>query len=100
MVATLGTFAERTPDATAIIAGTASALLIHAFGERNAGPFTVIDSADAKLTRPFASASALADEHRLVRIWGGIHFTFETLASFGSCTRLGAYAADNVLRLR
>jgi PAP2 superfamily len=69
------------PSQAAIIAGTASALLIHAFGERNAGPFTVIDSADAKLTRPFASASALADEHRLVRIWGGIHFRSSLEAS-------------------
>ena len=31
-------------------------------------------------------------------IFGSV--TFETLASFGACTRLGDYAADNVLRRR
>lgn len=32
------------------------------------------------------------------RVWGGIHFMFETPSSLGQCSRLGDYAADNVLR--
>lgn len=52
------------------------------------------------VTRHYNGFRQLADEGGQSRIWGGIHFQFETLASFGSCTRLGDYAADNVLRAR
>lgn len=52
------------------------------------------------VTRDYASALQLADEEAKSRIWGGIHFEFESLASKGVCTQLADYAADNVLRLR
>lgn len=52
------------------------------------------------VTRRYNGFRQLADEGGQSRIWGGIHFQFETLASFGSCTRLADYAADNVLRAR
>lgn len=52
------------------------------------------------VTRRYNGFRQLADEGGRSRVWGGIHFEFETLASFGSCTRLADYAADNVLRAR
>jgi hypothetical protein len=37
-------------------------------------PVTITDSADPKVTRALQSPAALAEEQRVVRIWGGIHF--------------------------
>jgi hypothetical protein len=50
------------------------------------------------VTRAYASARQLADEEARSRIWGGIHFEFESLASRGACTALADYVADNMLR--
>lgn len=52
------------------------------------------------VTKRYNGFRELADEGGFARIWAGIHFRFETLASFGACSRLGDYAADNVLRRR
>lgn len=52
------------------------------------------------VTKRYTGFRQLADEGGFSRIWGGIHFRFETLASVGACTRLGDYAVDNVLRRR
>ena len=37
-------------------------------------PLTITDSADPKVTRSFQGPAVLAEEQRVVRIWGGIHF--------------------------
>lgn len=50
------------------------------------------------VTRAYASVQQLADEEAKSRIWGGIHFEFESLASKGACAALADYVADNVLR--
>ena len=60
------------PSQAAILAGVGSAAL--ASVDSTDLPVTIVDSADAKVQRPFASISSLAEEQRLVRIWGGIHF--------------------------
>lgn len=52
------------------------------------------------VTKHYDGFRQLAEEGGFARIWGGIHFRFETLSSFGACARLGDYAADNVLRPR
>jgi hypothetical protein len=52
------------------------------------------------VTRAYNGFRQLADEEARSRIWGGIHFEFESLASKGSCTLLADYAADNTLRKR
>ena len=54
----------------------------------------------ANVTRAYPGFRALANEEAKSRIWGGIHFEFESLASQGVCTQLADYAADNVLRRR
>lgn len=48
---------------------------------------------------PGASPVAAAAQARS-RILGGIHFTFDTLASFGVCVPLGDYTVTNYLRPR
>ncbi|HEV7914686.1 MAG TPA: vanadium-dependent haloperoxidase [Albitalea sp.] len=82
------------PSQAAIIAGTASALLGEALGDRNAGPIMVTDSADPKLTRNLAGLAALADEHRAVRIWGGIHFR----SSLETSERMGRALAEHAMQ--
>ena len=52
------------------------------------------------VTRSYNGFRELADQQAYSRIWGGIHFEFETLSSLGACSLLGDYAADNVLRRR
>jgi hypothetical protein len=52
------------------------------------------------VTRAYSSVRQLADEEAKSRIWGGIHFEFESLASRGVCSLLADYAADNLLRNR
>jgi hypothetical protein len=52
------------------------------------------------VTRGYAGFRALADEEARSRVWGGIHFEFESQASQGVCSQLADYAADNVLRRR
>src|SRR6266480_2510619 len=61
------------PSQAGINAGTARSILESVFG---AGPesFTVTDVADARLQRRFDSLVQMAEEHKEVRIWGGIHF--------------------------
>ncbi|MGD9902027.1 MAG: vanadium-dependent haloperoxidase [Vicinamibacterales bacterium] len=51
-------------------------------------------------TRSYSSFSQLGLQQAYSRIWGGIHFEFETLSSMGQCPRLADYAVDNVLRRR
>jgi hypothetical protein len=52
------------------------------------------------VTRQYNGFQHLADEEAKSRIWGGIHFEFESLASRGSCTQLADYGVVNVLRRR
>ena len=61
------------PSQAAILAGGSSAALALVSGTVDV-PVTVTDSVNPKVTRPFASIAKLAEEQRLVRIWGGIHF--------------------------
>ena len=61
------------PSQAGINAGTARNILESVFGT---GPesFTVTDVADVRLRRRFESLAQMAEEHKEVRIWGGIHF--------------------------
>ena len=60
------------PSQAAILAGVGTAALA-LVGAADV-PLVIVDSADVKVTRPFANAASLAEEQRVVRIWGGIHF--------------------------
>jgi hypothetical protein len=82
--------------------GAAQARVLERVMGRDDVPFEVTwtGTTAPTVTRAYNGFRQLADEGGISRIWGGIHFTFETQASFGACTRLGDYAADNVLRRR
>lgn len=81
------------PSQAAIIAGAASTLLAQATSDRNAGPLTLVDSADPKLMRTIGGLVALAEEQRSVRIWGGIHFR----NSLETSERMGRALAEQAL---
>ncbi len=80
--------------------GAAQARVLERLMGRDDVPFEVTwtGTTGPTVTRRYNGFRQLADEGAASRIWGGIHFTFESLASLGSCTRLADYAADNVLR--
>lgn len=55
---------------------------------------------NADITRPYNGLRELADEQARSRVYGGIHFEFDQLASFGQCIPLADYAFDNYMRRR
>jgi hypothetical protein len=50
------------------------------------------------VTRSYNGFRQLADEAARSRVYGGIHFTFDTTSSFGVCTPLGQYIFENTFR--
>jgi hypothetical protein len=89
------------PGNMACIGGSLSHLLARAFG-RDDIPFNVTWSqADGPgWTRSYNGFRQLGDEAAQSRIYGGIHFRFDTTASFGVCPLVADYAYDNHLRRR
>ena len=72
------------------------------FGQDNI-PFSVTwtgTAPDRRRRAVYNGFRELGDQQAYSRIWGGIHFLFETLSSIGQCSRLADYAADNALRRR
>jgi hypothetical protein len=61
------------PSQAGINAGAASGVLEAIFGKGPEG-FVATDINDARLSRQFASFAQMDQEHKEVRIWGGIHF--------------------------
>ena len=61
------------PSQAGINAGAARTVLEGVLGTAPEA-FTVTDVGDARLRRPFTSFAQMANEHKDVRIWGGIHF--------------------------
>jgi hypothetical protein len=89
------------PGNVACIGASAARILERFFG-RNDIAFTVTWAAadSTGVTRRYNGFRELADEGGRSRILGGIHFTFDTVASFGVCTDLADYVYDNALRRR
>lgn len=81
------------PSQAAIVAGVGAAVLPALLNTPAPGPITVTDSADPKLTRTYADVAAMAEEQRLVRIWGGIHFR----SSLETSDRMGQALARHVV---
>ena len=52
------------------------------------------------IARPYNGFRELANEQARSRVYGGIHFEFDQLASFGACTSVADYAFDNYMRRR
>jgi hypothetical protein len=87
------------PGNMACLGAAQSRVLALLFGQDDV-PFQVTWAGSPAVTRAYNGFRQLADEGGLSRIWGGIHFQFESQASFGACTELGEYVADNTLRRR
>jgi hypothetical protein len=62
------------PSQAAIQAGAALGVLESVFGPGPVPAFTATDTGDPRLRRQFSSLAQMAEEQRLVRVWGGIHF--------------------------
>lgn len=89
------------PGNMACLGASQSRVMARLFG-RDDIPFSVTwtGTTNPSVTRSYNGFRQLSDEEANSRIWGGIHFRFESLASIGSCSQLGDYAVDNVLRQR
>jgi hypothetical protein len=86
------------PSQATLNATIATAVLESAFGPVKAIPFTATDVRDPKRTRQFASLADMAEEHKNVRIWGGVHYTFAIRTSEGVGQKLAAYMIENTLQ--
>jgi hypothetical protein len=62
------------PSQAAIQSGVAIGVLESVFGPGPVPVFTATDTVDPRLQRQFTSLAQMAEEQRMVRIWGGIHF--------------------------
>jgi hypothetical protein len=62
------------PSQATINATFATSILESVFGPVNTIPFTATDVRDPKQTRQFGSVADMAEEHKNVRVWGGVHY--------------------------
>jgi hypothetical protein len=87
------------PGNRACLSGSQSRLLERLFGQDNiAVQVTWNVTGAAPVTRFYNGFRQLADEEAKSRVWGGIHFEFESTASKGSCSLVADYVVDNTLR--
>jgi hypothetical protein len=86
------------PSQATYNAVTVSAVLESVFGPLKAIPFTATDVRDAKRTRQFASLVDMAEEHKNVRVWGGVHYWFAIRASEDVAPKAAAYLIANTLK--
>jgi hypothetical protein len=56
------------------------------------------DLVDPKITRPFPGVAAMAEEHKVVRIWGGIHFRNSLEVGDQMGRKLSTYLIDNAIK--
>jgi len=89
------------PGNMACIGSSEAQTMARVFGQDNI-PFSVtwVVTNGPAVTRSYNGFRQLADEEADSRIWGGIHFRFESLASMGVCPRIADYVVDNTLRRR
>lgn len=89
------------PGNMACLGSSQAQMMARLFGQDNV-PFSVtwVVTNGPAVTRSYNGFRQLGDEEARSRIWGGIHFQFESLASIGVCTPLADYVVDNTLRRR
>jgi hypothetical protein len=87
------------PGNRACLSSSQSRVLERLFGQDNV-PIQVTwnVAGGTAIVRSYNGFRQLADEEAKSRIWGGIHFQFESLASYGACTLVADYVVDNTLR--
>jgi hypothetical protein len=90
------------PGNVTCLATVGATVLARTFG-RDDIPFSVTwpDAMGAAVaTRSYNGFRQLADECARGRVWGGLHFEFDQLASKGVCEQVAHYILDNQLRPR
>ena len=87
------------PGNYACLASAITRVFTRYFG-RDDLPFSITwaEPAGAGITRSYNGFRQLADEAARSRVYGGIHFNFDTTSSFGVCVPLGDYVFDNMFR--
>ena len=89
------------PGNYACVASAITRVFARVFG-RDDVPFSITwtEANGPGWTRNYARFSQLAEEAANSRVYGGIHFNFDTTASFGACIPLGDYVHANTFRRR
>jgi hypothetical protein len=85
------------PSQAGINAGAARGILESFFGS---GPESLVatDIADARLSRQFNSFAQMAEEHKEVRVWGGIHFRSSLNVGEAMGQRIADHLVANYLK--
>jgi hypothetical protein len=86
------------PSQAAIICGVAMGTLESVFGSNPAFQVTATDTVNPNLKRHFKNIAELDQEHRNVRIWGGIHFRNSLDVAYDMGRKIAAYLVDNSLK--
>jgi len=85
------------PARAGINAGAARSILESIFGTAPEG-FDITDAADARLQRHFDNLAQMGEEHKEVRIWGGIHFRNSLNVGDAMGRKLGDYLVANYMK--
>jgi hypothetical protein len=89
------------PGNQACVGATAARILARYFDRDDiAFSATWTMTSGAANSRRYNGFREMADEQARSRIYAGIHFAFDNLASVGACTALADYVFDNAVRVR
>jgi len=85
-------------SAHSVFSAAAAAVLSNFFGA-DSNAFTVQPYNMMSTNRMYTSFSEAAEEAAMSRLWAGIHFTFDNTNGLNSGYALGAYVAQNFMRI-
>lgn len=87
------------PGNYACLASAITTVFARYFGSNDI-PFSITwaEPSGPGITRSYNNFRQLADEAAKSRVYGGIHFNFDTTSSFGVCIPLGEYIFANTFR--
>ena len=85
------------PSQAAIISGVSVGILESVLGSKPV-PFTTTDLFDANLKRPFNSIAEMDEEHKNVRVWGGIHFRNSLNVGYDMGKKIATYLVNNSIK--
>jgi hypothetical protein len=86
------------PSQAAISAGVSIGILTAVFGPNPGIAPAATDIADPKRTRRLNSIAAMAEEHRNVRVWGGIHFRNSLNVGDYMGKKIADYLVENAIK--
>jgi len=86
------------PSQAAISAGVHLAVLEAVFGANPSGSIIATDTANPSSQRTVGSPAQLAEEHRNVRVWGGIHFRNSLDVASDMGRKITAYLVENAIK--